>query len=107
MFTLSYQHWQKEGSQHSAHGAGNREQDMVSLTGLWDFLGELEATPKQAHDLLNCRCIGQEAYKQFASHKILVLSSTSASNRKKTVDYIHYNKGTETEIQSCWEGEKD
>ena len=57
--------------------------DITSLTGLWNFLEEKEATPEQTHDLLNCRSIGQEAYERFVEHKIIGLPSTSAPNRKK------------------------
>ena len=65
--------------------------EMLSLTGLWNFLEEKEATPEQAHDLLNFRAIGQKAYEQFVAQKILGLPSTSSPNRKKTFDNIHCN----------------
>ena len=60
-----------------------KSKEMLSLTGLWNFLEEKETTPEQAHDLLNFRAIGQKAYEQFVAKKILGLPSTSAPNRKK------------------------
>lgn len=39
-------------------------QDEPSNKGLWNVFANKEATPDQAHDLLNFRSIGQEAFEQ-------------------------------------------
>lgn len=56
---------------------------MLSLSGLWNFLESKEATPEQAHDLLNFRSIGEEAFERFVSTKLIGIPSASAPNRKK------------------------
>ncbi len=50
---------------------------------LWNYLECKQASLEQAHDLLNFRNIGQEAYESFVSTKYLHIPSTSAIKRKK------------------------
>ena len=51
--------------------------------GLWNFLEGKEATPEQAHDLLQCRHIGHQAFERYVSTKIIGLPSTNAPNHRK------------------------
>ncbi|SMN01636.1 hypothetical protein SPONN_2736 [uncultured Candidatus Thioglobus sp.] len=51
--------------------------------GLWNFLDMVQATPDQAHDLLNFRAIGQEAFDNLVKCRMLKIASTSAPVRKK------------------------
>ena len=51
--------------------------------GLWNFLEVKEATLEQAHDLLQCRHIGQQAFERYVSTKIIGLPSTNAPNLRK------------------------
>ncbi len=55
----------------------------LEYTGLWNVFESKEATPKQAHDLLNFRSIGQEAFEGYVSEKLLALPSTAAPTRRK------------------------
>lgn len=66
--------------------------DMLELNGLWNFLENKEATPEQAHDLLNFRNIGQEAFERFVSSKVIGLPSTSAPNRRKRLTTFSITK---------------
>lgn len=43
----------------------------------------VQATPEQAHDLLNFRVIGQAAFDNMVKCRMLRLASTSAPVRKK------------------------
>ena len=52
-------------------------------SGLNNFLELKQATPEQAHDLLNFRKIGEEALESFISTKILGLTSTTVPTRRK------------------------
>ena len=61
----------------------SKEMASLEACGLWNFLKEKEATPKQSYDLLNFRNIGQAAYECYVSSKLIGLPSTPAPNRKK------------------------
>lgn len=61
----------------------NKDLMSTQYNSLCNFLEEKEATPEQSHDLLNFRQIGQEAYEQYVSSKIIGLPSTPAPNRRK------------------------
>ena len=66
--------------------------DMLELNGLWNFLENKEATPEQAHDLLNFRNIGQEAFERFVSSKVIGLPSNSAPTRRKRLTTFSITK---------------
>ena len=58
-------------------------ENMLSVSGLWNFIENIQATPEQAHDLLNFRAIGQDAFEGFVSSKVIGLPSTAAPTRRK------------------------
>lgn len=65
--------------------------------GLWNFLDGKEATPEQAHDLLNYRKIGQDSFDSYINTRIVGKPSTNASKRKKplitfSVTKVHKQK---------------
>ena len=64
----------------SAHGMFHQSPDNQ---GLHNFLQNKQATPEQAHDLLNFRDIGQKGFENYTSSKLLKLPSTNAPVRKK------------------------
>ena len=58
-------------------------ENMLTVSGLWNLIENAQATPEQAHDLLNFRAIGQEAVEGFVSSKVIGLPSTAAPTRRK------------------------
>jgi hypothetical protein len=56
---------------------------MLTVSGLCNVFEQKQATPEQAHDLLNFRKIGQEACEGFISSKVLGLPSTTAPTRRR------------------------
>ena len=59
------------------------ESKTMLTSGLYNFLELKQATPEQAHDLLNFRKIGVEALESFISTKLLGLTSTTVPTRRK------------------------
>lgn len=55
----------------------------MRANGLWNFLDGKEATPEQAHDLLNYRKIAQDSYESYINTRIIGIPSTNAPKRKK------------------------
>ena len=51
--------------------------------GLWNIFEKKEATPEQAHDLLNFRSIGQQAFEHSVKYRLLKDVSTEAPVRLK------------------------
>ena len=60
-----------------------KSNDMILLQRMWNVLEGKEATPEQAHDLLNFRRIGQEAFEKLVSYKVIGTQGTSMSTQRK------------------------
>ena len=65
--------------------------------GLNNFLELKQATPEQAHDLLNFQKIGEEALESFISTKILGSNKHNCPNSSKATLHIQCNTNTEEE----------
>ena len=77
-----------------------QRKDMTKLqsSSLWNFLEDKLTTPEQSHDLLNCRCLGQEGYERYVS-KIIGLPSTNAPNRKKRLVTFSVTKVQKSKVK--------
>ena len=70
----------------STHGMFHQQ---AENQGLYNFLQNKQATPEQAHDLLNFRDIGQKGFENYTSSKLLKLPSTDAPVRKNNCTLSH------------------
>ena len=75
--------------------------------GLWNFLEMVKATPDQAHDLLNFRAIGQEAFDTLVKTRLLKVPTTNAPVRKKKATNFYDHSNTQKKDQASRKGEED
>ena len=68
----------------------------------------VEATVEQAHDLLNARSIGEQAYTHYITHQILQTSSIpNPSVRRKRLLTMAPSKATKTKLSQRQKEEKE
>ncbi len=72
---------------------------MLTYTGLWNVFECKQATPEQAHDLLNFRRIGMEAFEGLVSEKLLGLPSTAAPTRRKRLCTFSVSKAQKQRVK--------
>ena len=72
---------------------------LIIMQGLNNFLQNKKATPEQSHDLLNFRDIGQTAFENYVSSKLLKLTSTNASVRKKRLYTFTQTKSAKLRVK--------
>ena len=57
--------------------------DKIENNSSWNIFKSLQANNEQAHDLLQCRVIGQSEYEAYIKTKLLNIPSTAAPVRRK------------------------